>query len=151
MMLASSADGEFLVVLIWIAVRYFPRIYHKHTFLQSYIPAACFVYYCTYQTTSQRPFGHFIPIGYTPLNYCTWTYLSPSKILKIITFCCVQDGVVREHGTHSELLAMKGHYFRLVQAQRLYENDVGWVEIQIYSCHWCCSPMQSKTSHNSGL
>ena len=78
-------------------------------------------------------------------------YLCPSRILKIITFCCVQDGVVREHGTHSELLSMKGHYFRLVQAQRHYENNVGWVEIQIYSCHWCCSPTQSKTSHNSGL
>jgi ABC-type multidrug transport system fused ATPase/permease subunit len=37
----------------------------------------------------------------------------------------LKDGLVREHGTHSELLSMKGHYFRLVQAQRHHGNDVG--------------------------
>jgi len=68
----------FLVVLKWIAVRCLPRIYHKHTFLQSSISAAYFICCCTYQTSSQRPCGHFILIGYIPLNYCLWKYLSVS-------------------------------------------------------------------------
>jgi ABC-type multidrug transport system fused ATPase/permease subunit len=40
-------------------------------------------------------------------------------------FCFVQDGVVREHGTHSELQSMKGHYYRLIQAQRYHGDDDG--------------------------
>jgi hypothetical protein len=41
------------------------------------------------------------------------------------SFCyCLQDGAVREHGTHSELLSMKGHYYRLVEAQKCCGGDV---------------------------
>lgn len=68
----------FLVELIWIAVRCLPRIYHKHTFLQSSIAAAHFIYWCSYQTSSQSSFGHFILIGYIPINYCSWICLSLS-------------------------------------------------------------------------
>jgi hypothetical protein len=47
----------------------------------------------------------------------------------ISVFCsCVQDGGVREHGTHSELLSMRGHYYRLVEAQKSCGDDIGYVE-----------------------
>ena len=68
----------FLVVLLWIALRCLLRIYHKHTFLQPSIASAYFIYCCTYQTSSQRPFGHFVLIGCIPVNYCSWTYSSVS-------------------------------------------------------------------------
>jgi ABC-type transport system involved in cytochrome bd biosynthesis fused ATPase/permease subunit len=48
------------------------------------------------------------------------------KTRKCDSFCsCAQDGAVREHGTHSELLSMKGHYYRLVQAQKSCAYDSG--------------------------
>lgn len=37
----------------------------------------------------------------------------------------LKDGAVREHGTHSELLSMRGHYYRLVEAQKSCVDDIG--------------------------
>jgi hypothetical protein len=49
-------------------------------------------------------------------------------MLDINFWSCAQDGAVREHGTHSELLSMRGHYYRLVEAQKSSADDSGWVE-----------------------
>ncbi|XP_021940802.1 multidrug resistance protein 1-like [Zootermopsis nevadensis] len=48
-----------------------------------------------------------------------------STIFEADCIYVLKDGAVREHGTHSELLSMKGHYYCLIQAQKSCGEEVG--------------------------